>query len=139
MPAWGRSGDRPRCLVRGEDGSVSPSPGVSVRASDPKSWSAFVAPDLAPIFADEPWLDQPPSPEAQASVLARLQSIKPAALAAALARLRPAAPSDRPPEPVAAGPQLTPKAFLLAVMQDPTVALDLRIEAAKALLPYFQR
>ncbi|MEY4268359.1 MAG: hypothetical protein RIS90_2894 [Pseudomonadota bacterium] len=113
-----------------------PVPGQQQGASG--HWSAFVAPDLAPIFADEPWLDQPPSPEAQASVLARLQSIKPAALAAALARLRPAAPSDRPPEPVAAGPQLTPKAFLLAVMQDPTVALDLRMEAAKALLPYVE-
>lgn len=46
-------------------------------------WSAFVAPDLAPIFTNEPWLDQAPSPDAQAHVLARLQPIKPAALAAA--------------------------------------------------------
>lgn len=61
-------------------------------------WSAFVAPDLAPIFADEPWLDQAPSPEAQAHVLARLQSIKPNALAAALARLQPAAMPVPPAE-----------------------------------------
>ncbi len=112
-------------------------------------WSAFVAPDLAPIFADEPWLDQAPSPEAQAHVLARLQSIKPSALAAAVARLRPAAmpapPSELPSPlqtyspayaPNANCEALTPKAFLLAVMHDPTVALGLRIEAAKALLPY---
>ncbi len=110
-------------------------------------WSAFVAPDLAPIFADEPWLDQPPSPEAQASVLAGLQSIKAAAFAAALARLRPVAPTKRPSEPpsdvpscapVATRERLAPKAFLLAVVQDPAVALDLRIEAAKALLPYVE-
>ena len=112
-------------------------------------WSAFVAPDLAPIFADEPWLDQPPSPDAQAHVLARLQPIKPAALAAALARLRPAAvlaptpeqgsplPTHSPAyEPDAHGQALTPKAFLLTVMHDTSVALALRIEAAKALLPH---
>ena len=112
-------------------------------------WSAFVAPDLAPIFADEPWLDQAPSPEAQAHVLARLLSIKPAAWLAALARLQPAgmpAPPTELPSPLqtyspayapnANGGALTPKAFLLAVMHDPAVALGLRIEAAKALLPY---
>lgn len=112
-------------------------------------WSAFVAPDLAPIFTNEPWLDQAPSPDAQAHVLARLQPIKPAALAAAMARLRPAAvlvptpeqgrpaPTDSPAdEPDANGQAQTPKAFLLAVMHDTSVALALRIEAAKALLPH---
>ena len=111
-------------------------------------WSAFVAPDLAPIFADEPWLDQAPSPDAQAHVLARLQPIKPTALAAALARLQPAAmpvPLTEMPSslrtyspayaPDPSGQALTPKAFLLAVMHDPAVELALRIEAAKALLP----
>jgi hypothetical protein len=111
-------------------------------------WSAFVAPDLAPIFADEPWLDQAPSPDAQAHVLARLQPIKPTALAAALARLQPApmpVPLTEMPSslrtyspayaPDPSGQALTPKAFLLAVMHDPAVALGLRIEAAKALLP----
>ena len=29
-----------------------------------------------------------------------------------------------------------PKHFLLEVMNDPTIAMQLRIEAAKALLPY---
>ena len=112
-------------------------------------WSAFVAPDLAPIFADEPWLDQAPSPDAQAHVLARLQPIKPTALAAALARLQPApmpVPLTEMPSslrtyspgyaPDPSGQALTPKAFLLAVMHDPAVSLALRIEAAKALLPY---
>ena len=132
------------------DPSLQPSP---VPSQQPATgyWSAFVAPDLAPIFADEPWLDHAPSPDAQAHVLARLQSIKPTALAAALARLQPAAipvpPSELPSPlqtyspayaPADNGQALTPKAFLLAVMHDPTVALGLRIEAAKALLPHFE-
>jgi hypothetical protein len=32
-----------------------------------------------------------------------------------------------------------PKRFLLAVMNDPATDMPLRIEAAKALLPYFER
>lgn len=71
-------------------------------------WSAFVAPDLAPVFADAPWLDIPPNPEGQSGLLSRLQSIKPADFQIALERLEPA------------------------------IALGLRIEAAKALLPYFE-
>lgn len=114
-----------------------PVPGQQQAASG--QWSAFVAPDLAPIFADEPWLDQAPSPDAQASVLARLGSIKPAAFAAALVRLQPPPENALPPSaPVATGPQLTPTAFLLAVMNDTTLDMRLRIEAAKALLPYCQ-
>lgn len=80
-------------------------------------------------------------------MLAGLQSIKAAAFSAALARLRPVAPTKRPSEPpsdvtscapVATRERLSPKAFLLAVVQDPAVALDLRIEAAKALLPHVE-
>jgi hypothetical protein len=121
-------------------------------------WSAFVAPDLAPVFADEPWLDLPPSPDGQAQLLARLQPIRPGDLAQAWERLRPdpqaplptpgndpaagpapaaatapaAPPSDAPL--AATGPWLDPRQFLLAVMNDQGIALGLRIEAAKALL-----
>lgn len=103
-------------------------------------WSAYVASDLAPIFAEEPWLFQEPSPDAQASVLNRLSSIKPAAFQAALALLRPAAPSGRPaPVPTGTAPPQEPRSFLLAVMNDPAIDLQWRIEAAKALLPYFER
>ena len=103
-------------------------------------WSAYVASDLAPIFADEPWLFQEPSPDAQASVLNRLTSIKPVAFQAALALLRPAAPSGRPtPVPAGTAQQQEPRSFLLAVMNDPATDLQWRIEAAKALLPYFER
>ena len=52
-------------------------------------WSAFVASDLAAIFADEPWLDLHPSAEAQANVLARLECIRPVDFQAALERMKP--------------------------------------------------
>ena len=118
-------------------------------------WSAFVASDLAAIFADEPWLDLPPSPEAQANVLARIESIKPMDFQNVLARMKPVdlwrgaqAQSDASsllevqdqPETnnsPSQGKGMDPKGFLLEVMNDPAVELQLRIEAAKALLPYF--
>jgi hypothetical protein len=118
-------------------------------------WSAFVASDLAAIFADEPWLDLPPSPEAQANVLARIESIKLADFQVALDRIKPVdlgrgahAQSDAnklikvqdDAETInspSQGKGMDPKGFLLGVMNDPAVELHLRIDAAKALLPYF--
>ena len=103
-------------------------------------WSAFVAPDLAPIFSETPWLDIPPSPDGQAELLSRLKSIKPAAWQAALAKLRPASALTKPEltsaSPEANGPNLQAQRFLLQVMNDETVELALRIEAAKGLLPH---
>lgn len=111
------------------------------------NWSAFVAPDLAPLFAETPWLDIPPGAEAQASLLAGLAPISPRDFAAALAALdEPAAAPDAAP-PVAPAPVpgaastaalpggwRDPREFLLAVMNDPQAPLALRIDAAKALL-----
>ncbi|MDP3824236.1 MAG: hypothetical protein Q8R33_22410 [Burkholderiales bacterium] len=100
------------------------------------NWSAFVAADLAPIFADTPWLDIAPNEEGQATLLRGLNMIKPAVLEEALKRLAPSvdAPAAPPrPVPVAAA-DADPKRFLVRVMNDDTVALALRIEAAKALL-----
>lgn len=120
-------------------------------------WSAFVTADLASIFADEPWLDLEPSPDAQARLLSSLECIKPEAFQMILDQLQPAAQAAiAPPAPTAGersyndgkksknGPAETaahandqdPKRFLTSVMNDTTVALHLRIEAAKALLPY---
>ena len=101
-------------------------------------WSAFVTVDLAAVFADEHWLDLPPTPDAQADVLSRLQCTPPAELPRALERL---ASFDLPAvaDTAAAGadqPAQDPRSFLLEVMNDRSVALPLRIEAAKALLPY---
>ena len=117
-------------------------------------WSAFVAPELAPVFADEPWLETAPNPEGQSSLLARLASIPLADFELALQGLSPAqAASLGTPVSVpalvldavvssigqrkaAAGPWLDPKSFLLEVMNNDAVELRLRIEAAKALLPH---
>lgn len=98
---------------------------------DAMLWSAFVAPDLAAVFADEPWLDLPPNPQAQAQVLAGLESMKPHAWQAAVAMLSPTTRvSDTPPS------ALDPRQFLMDVVADTRVDLRLRIDAAKALLPY---
>ena len=110
------------------------------------NWSAFVAPDLAPLFAETPWLDIPPGEEAQASLLSGLTPIEPRAFAGALAALgEPAASHAGPataPAPVEGGAAVAtsasawrdPREFLLAVMNDPQAPLALRVEAAKALL-----
>ncbi|HEX7889761.1 MAG TPA: hypothetical protein VF522_10410 [Ramlibacter sp.] len=121
----------------------------------PGRWSAFVAPDLAGLFAEEPWVDLRPPDDAQADLLSRLQPITPAAWKAACDRLLPGdalVPQGRgeaflppqgralavtPSSPPAA--QQDPRRFLLEVMNDPAVDLRLRIEAAKALLPYAER
>lgn len=103
------------------------------------NWSAFLAPDLAPVFVDEPWLDTEPGAEGQADLLSRLQSIKPADFQAALERLGPppataaAAAAAAPAASAAAGTD-EPRRFLLGVMNDASLPLHLRIEAAKALL-----
>ena len=107
-------------------------------------WSAFVAQDLAPVFAETPWLDTPPGTDGQADLLARLGSTKRATFEAASERLRPSAPALATANP---DPGLTPsgqpaappgsleaRRFLMRVMNDDAVALALRIEAAKALL-----
>ncbi len=74
-------------------------------------------------------------------MLRGLQSIKPAALDAALAGMRATAPPAQAAVPVLAlettsSPDATddPRRFLLRVMNDESVSLALRIEAAKALL-----
>ncbi len=116
-------------------------------------WSAFVAPDLAPVFTDEPWLDLPPNVDGQSNLLSGLRSIPLADVELALERLGPAKavdpqtepdPADRAAAavsrtnagPAPAGERRDAKRFLLDVMNDETVTLGLRIEAAKALLPY---
>jgi hypothetical protein len=118
-------------------------------------WSAYVAPDLAPMFVETPWLDIPPGMDGQADLLSSLQSIQRADLQKALEDLRPAATpmactsasvSFGTPDADAGtmetgrastGACTDPKRFLLDVMNNHTVELGLRIEAAKALLPYF--
>ncbi len=52
-------------------------------------WSAFVAPDLAAVFGDDPSLDIPPGDDAQADLLSRMKPITHAEFQLAMARLTP--------------------------------------------------
>ncbi len=104
----------------------------------PGRWSAFLAPDLATLFADEPWLDLPPGVDAQAELLSRLESTKPDDLKRALERLGPLDTPGPFQAPAAAAHSPSPRRFLLEIMNDRSIELQLRIEAAKALLPYFE-
>lgn len=123
--------------------SVHPAPRLPALQAVDGRWSAFLAPDLAAVFADEPWLDRAPGDEAQAQLLARLHSMPLAAFHGALQQLQPA-PAVPTQSAAEADVALTgapptgqsPQDFLRAVMNDPGVALALRIQAAAALLPY---
>lgn len=135
-------------------GQIQHAQGVPAQQADTGHWSAFVAPGLISMFADEPWLDLPPSADAQAKLLANFESMSPAGFRQALARLRPSGAAAAPDTALAAvdmtgganaprdaaytftGESTDPHRFLLAVMNDPAVEMHLRIEAAKALLPY---
>ena len=109
-------------------------------------WSAFVAADLAPVFAETPWLEGPPNEEGQAILLHGLAPITQAAFAQALRRLAatparaeaPAPPLSADRATASAGPDTgaDPAHFLRQVMNDDSVALALRVEAAKALLQH---
>ena len=116
----------------------------------PGCWSAFVSSDLASVFADTPWLDVPPGDEGQAALLRSLEPIPRPAFDAALEQLA-AIGRDASVDPVtpaspgaAAARSLAhadadPVRFLTGVMNDEAAPLALRVEAAKALLPYAGR
>jgi hypothetical protein len=113
---------------------------IPARQEQTGNWSAFVAADLAPVFADSPWLDIPPNVEGQATLLRGLDTMKPMVFEEALKRLGPGTANIdvplTPPQPVTTASDEDPKRFLLRIMNDETVALALRIEAAKALLQH---
>ena len=116
---------------------VVPSPYPDREGGGGEVWSAYVAPDLAPVFAETPWLDIPPRAEGQAELLSRLRPIS-AAEGAVLRSEAAAVPSSAAIAPAPAtsttGAFADPRAFLLQVMNDERVEMGLRIEAAKALL-----
>lgn len=111
------------------------------RQTGPDRWSAFVAPDLVPVFAESPWLDCEPGQEGQAALLGKLQPIS----AADWARMAPPPASQAGPavaDESGLGRQGTqavagdPRSFLLTVMNDASVDMALRIEAARVLLAH---
>lgn len=143
---------RVQCLLPGI--AVSGVAGESIQAVPSKhpvsgQWSAFIAPDLGRIFESEPWLVREPGADAQADVLSHLTVTPLAAFQSAMeALVKCSAPQNlhssgtpvaAPTRATAVWPTDDPHAFLLAVMNDPTVDLHARIKAAKALLPAFPR
>lgn len=117
------SADQPVLLVPAEQASTG-------------NWSAFLAPDLAPVFADTPWLDIPPGDEGQTALLRSLAVIKPSLFETAFSRLAPRVGAAVVGQSLAVGEGAGPRQFLLRVMNDEGVEMALRIEAAKALLPH---
>lgn len=115
--------------------------------ADGERWTAFIDPDMGSMFLDEAWLEMPPSLDRQADLLAACQSITVADFARALNTLL----AQETSSTAASGnvalslPEMfkndqvfkNPQCFLLAVMNDSQISLTQRIEAAKALLPYF--
>ena len=117
-------------------------------------WSSFVAADLAAVFDDTPWLDVKPSEEGQAALLRGLATTDTQAFEQAFQVLglhaepwpvrvgTSASPPTGLPLPLTAGLSVVtaaeddPRRFLLQVMNDSSVALALRIEAAKTLLQH---
>jgi len=122
-------------------------PETPPKQTGPDRWSAFVAADLAAVFDETPWLDLPPSIEGQAALLRELASIPGAAFDVALSRLgaknaplqaheaTPSAPAFAAPVRDLRDVEAEASSFLRRVMNDDTAPLNLRIEAAKALLP----
>lgn len=133
-----------------ETGAADPARLPPAQLAGDERWSAFIDPSMGSMFLDEPWLDMAPPPDKQADLLAGFARIEPLEFERALARLAPvSSPTPLtgdalPPEslPIAHdrltvhGPHADPQSFLLAVMNDPNASPALRVEAAKALLPY---
>jgi hypothetical protein len=134
-------------------------PLVPLQQAGTELWSAFVAPDLAPVFEDTPFLDFPPGADGQAELLARMSCVSPTDWQRGLAMWMPA-PQIEPQAEVmpsadantqagragqagACGSGLVmaipaahrdPVRFLQDVMANEAVPLALRMDAAKALL-----
>ena len=108
-------------------------------------WAAFIDPGMGSMFVSEPWLEMAPNRNQQADLLTAFKSIRAADLAHALSLLQPANLAQQPAVPPEAatlptsGTFTSPKQFLLAVMNDPRASAEQRLQAAKALLPYFEK
>ncbi|PKO47024.1 MAG: hypothetical protein CVU31_09110 [Betaproteobacteria bacterium HGW-Betaproteobacteria-4] len=111
---------------------------IPALSTDSGRWSTFIDPTMGAMFADEGGLDFEPNPDRQADQLAAITPIEPADLARALAVLTTPSPADQgtaegTPHATIGG-YSEPREFLMVVMNDASVPLGLRIEAAKALL-----
>ncbi|MBS0356597.1 MAG: hypothetical protein JSR83_22140 [Proteobacteria bacterium] len=151
-----------RYLAEVPTARLTPCPGTTVHVvpginAASGKWSAFIDPSMGRVLAHEPWLDIAPNPERQADLLGNFLRIDRMAFERALVQLAPppvvAAPSvvaevqaGLPVLPTMGGTERLgveghfgdPQSFLLAVMNDPTASAAHRIDAAKALLPYWK-
>jgi hypothetical protein len=99
-------------------------------------WSAFIDPSLGSMFAQESGLEMAPNMDRQADLLASLKSIQAADFQRVLKMLTDGVTAQGLGCASADKPLCSdPREFLLAVMNDPAVSMENRIEAAKALLP----
>ena len=124
---------------------------VAARCPTTGRWSAFIDPTLGCLFSEQAGLEMAPGRDRQAERLARYESIAEEDLARALVLLaqRSDSSTDAMADPsTASGPLATallsarfddPRSFLLALMNDTASPAPLRLEAAKALLPYFEK
>ncbi|MEI7431507.1 MAG: hypothetical protein WCL27_13715 [Betaproteobacteria bacterium] len=125
-------------------------------------WSAFIDPAMGSMFVEAPGLEMAPNMDRQADILSRLKSIKTIDFQRALSQLKQqieeqaqlveAVENERRQINLKSGVEADstssmlnlgstfsdPKSFLLAVMNDSSATASQRIEAAKALLPYFE-
>lgn len=129
---------------------------VPLRHGDEERWSAFIDPTMGSMFVDETWLEMTPSLDRQAAILSAIESIsaqdfhrvsllvqappKPLAGCASISPHASNAESDSTPVALLniAGHFADPRSFLLAVMNDQSASANHRIEAAVALLPFFE-
>jgi hypothetical protein len=125
-------------------------------------WSAFIDSSLGSLFVDEPGLGMAPDPDKQADLLSGLESIRTEDFRRAIKMLGvyPLGMGNAETENSPSSTSLSqfnkteaencvalsvaasfddPKSFLLAVMNDPAADPILRVEAAKTLLPYFEK
>lgn len=113
--------------------------------ADGERWAAFIDPGMGSMFVAEPWLEMAPNRNQQADLLSAFESIRANDLARAHGQLHPPNTAQQPTAPPQAatlstgGTFTNPKQFLLAVMNDPQASAEQRLEAAKALLPYFEK
>lgn len=137
--------DFPASRVQADAGGTLVLP--PARLADTERWAAFIDPSMGSMFRDEAWLEMPPNLDKQADLLAGFTSATLAEFERALAQLAPIQAQDNRPMPdltstapetlTLPGPYADPRSFLLAIMNAPNVGIQQRIEAAKALLPYF--
>ncbi|MBS1145129.1 MAG: hypothetical protein H6R14_2535 [Proteobacteria bacterium] len=122
-------------LLPGADAQL---PRIPALSPDNERWSAFIDPTMGAMFVEEGGLDFEPNPDRQADLLAAVKPITSADFIRALATLTADEAASGAPVKHASsaviGHFADPREFLQAVMNDPSVPLALRIEAAKALL-----